>query len=58
MCSEKKFFVEIYEKYVDQKNHQMVTYTIGKAYDKKYTSQKYCFLAEEKISTSPPPPYI
>ena len=29
----KKFVVEIYEKYVDQKKHQMVTYIIGKAYD-------------------------
>ena len=34
MWSEKKFVVEIDEKYVDQKNHQMVTYIIGKAYDK------------------------
>ena len=40
MWAEKKFVVEINEKYVDQKNHQMVTYRyiIGKAYDKKYTS--------------------
>ena len=30
----KKFVVEIDEKYVDQKNHQMLTYIIGKAYDK------------------------
>ena len=34
MWSEKKFVVEIDEKYVDEKNHQMVTYIIGKAYDK------------------------
>ena len=34
MWSEKKFVVEIDENYVDQKNHQMVTYIIGKAYDK------------------------
>ena len=34
MWSEKKFVVEIDEKYVDQKKHQMVTYIIGKAYDK------------------------
>ena len=31
----KKFVVEIDEKYVDKKKHQMVTYIIGKAYDKK-----------------------
>ena len=36
MWAEKKFVVEIYEKYVDQKKHQMVTYIIGKAYDKKF----------------------
>ena len=36
MWAEKtKFFVEIDEKYVDQKKHQMVTYRIGKAHDKK-----------------------
>ena len=33
--SRKKIVVEIDEKYVDQKKHQMVTYIIGKAYDKK-----------------------
>ena len=32
----KKFVVEIDEKYVDQKKHQMVSYIIGKAYDKKF----------------------
>ena len=31
----KKFVFEIDEKYVDQKKHQMVTYIIGQAYDKK-----------------------
>ena len=31
----KKFVVEIDEKYVDKKKHQMVTYIIGKAHDKK-----------------------
>ena len=31
----KKFVVEMDEKYVDQKKHQMVTYIIGEAYDKK-----------------------
>ena len=31
----KKIVVEIDEKYVDQKKHQMLTYIIGKAYDKK-----------------------
>ena len=35
MGRKKKFVVEIDEKYVDQKKHQMVTYIIGKAYDKK-----------------------
>ena len=35
MWAEKKIVVEIYEKYVDQKNHQMLTYIIGKVYDKK-----------------------
>ena len=30
-----KFVVEIDENYVDQKKHQMVTYIIGKTYDKK-----------------------
>ena len=38
MWAEKKvniFFDEIDKKYVDQKNHQMLTYIIGKAYDKK-----------------------
>ena len=34
MWSEKKFVVEIDEKYFDQKKHQIVTYKIGKAYDK------------------------
>ena len=36
MSRKKKFVVEIDEKYVDQKKHQMVTYIIGKAYDKKF----------------------
>ena len=36
MGRKKKFVVEIYEKYVDQKKHQMVTYIIGKAYDEKF----------------------
>ena len=36
MGRKKQFVVEIDEKYVDQKKHQMVTYIIGKAYDKKY----------------------
>ena len=40
MWSEKKFVVEIDEKYVDQKKHQMVTYIIGKAYDKNIYSTK------------------
>ena len=37
----KKFVVEIDEKYVDQKKHQMVTYIIGKAYDKKFCDKTY-----------------
>ena len=51
----KQFVVEIDEKYVDQKKHQMVTYIIGKAYDKKYLrlnivgrwspKKKDCFLS-------------
>ena len=48
MWSEKKFVVEIGEKYVDQKNRQMVTYIIGKAYDKNiYFSSSTKF--EKKI---------
>ena len=35
MSAEKKFVVEIDKKYVDQKNHQMSTFIIGEAYDKK-----------------------
>ena len=35
MGRKKKFVVEIDEKYVDQINRQMLTYIIGKAYDKK-----------------------
>ena len=31
----RKFVVEIYEKYVDQKNHQMVTHILGKACNQK-----------------------
>ena len=57
----KKFVVEIDKKYVDQKKHQMVTYIIEKAYDKKYlrrnikkncrtliAKKKDCFLWEVK----------
>ena len=36
MWAEKKCVVEIDEKYVDKKKHQMVTYIIGKAYDNKF----------------------
>ena len=36
MSRKKKFVVEIDDKYVDQKKHQMVMYIIGKAYDKKF----------------------
>ena len=43
----KKFVVKIYEKYADQKKHQMVTYIIGKAYDEKFASNK---------NSRPPPP--
>ena len=35
MWAEKKIVVEIDEKYADQKKHQMLTYIIGEAYDKK-----------------------
>ena len=63
----KKFVVEIDEKYVDQKKHQMVTYIIGKAYIKNKLSdvdrqKKDCFLSEVKKSLQatktpqPPPP--
>ena len=41
----KKFVVEIYEKYVDQKKHQMVTYILGEAYDKnilRHNIKKNC----------------
>ena len=31
----RKFVVEIYEKYVDQKNNQMITHILGKACNKK-----------------------
>ena len=34
-AEKKKNVVEIDEKYVDQKNKQMLTYIVGKAYDKK-----------------------
>ena len=34
MWAEKKSVVEIYEKYVNQRKHEMLTYIIGKAYDK------------------------
>ena len=36
VSGKKKFFVEIDKKYVDQKKHKMVTYIIGKAYDKQF----------------------
>ena len=39
MGRKKKFVVEIDDKYVDLKKHQMVTYIIGKAYDKKILQQ-------------------
>ena len=63
MWGEKKFVVEIYEKHVEQKKHQMVTYIIEKAYDKKFirrnikkncrtliVKKKDCFLSEVKKS--------
>ena len=55
MWAEKKFVVEIDEKYVDQKSHQMliVTYIIGKAHDKKksflYTKNCRTFLAKKTL---------
>ena len=36
MGRKKKFVAEIDEKYVDQEKHQVVTYIIGKAYDKTF----------------------
>ena len=47
----KKFVVEIDEKYVDQKKHQMVTYIIGKAYDKKILRRKIvvCWSPKKKV---------
>ena len=48
MLAEKKFVVEIDEKCVDQKKHQMVTYIIGKAYNKKISQKKSCFSREVK----------
>ena len=65
MWAEKKFVVEIYEKYVDQKKHRMVTYIIGKAYDKKVLQRnikKNCrtLIAKKKslqaTKTLAPPP--
>ena len=62
MGRKKKFVVEIDEKYVDQKKDQMVTYRIGKAYDKKIlqlnikklsdvdSQKKDCFLSGVKKS--------
>ena len=60
----KNFVVEINEKYVDQKKHQIVTYIIGKAYGKniyfssstkikkkivrRSSQKKDCFFAEVK----------
>ena len=50
----KRFAVEIDERYVDQKKHQMVTYIIRKAYDKKCLRRnikKNCrtLIAQKKI---------
>ena len=41
MWAEKKFVVEIDEKYVDQKKHQMVTYIISLSIRKKISSTKH-----------------
>ena len=55
ICEQKKkFVVEIDEKYVDQKKHQMVAYIIGKAYDKKFlrhNMKKNCrtLIAKKKL---------
>ena len=74
MGRKKQFVVEIDEKYVDQKKHQMVPYIIGKAYDKKYLrlnivgrwspKKKDCFLLEvikkfaSNKNSSPPSRYL
>ena len=62
MGRKEKFVVEIDEKYVDQEKHQMVTYIIGKAYDRKFLqrsikqncrtlfAKKACFPPEVKKS--------
>ena len=58
MWAEKKFVVEIDEKYVDQEKHQMVTYIIGEAYDKKFLRQnikKNCRTLIAKKKTCFPP---
>ena len=60
MWAEKKFVVEIDEKYVDQKKHQMVTYIIGKAYDKKILQRniikkKLSDVDRQKKACFPPP---
>ena len=61
----KKFVVEIDEKYVDQKKHQLVTYIIGKVYDKIFfrrNIKKNCrtLIAKKKFASnknsSPPSP--
>ena len=66
MGKNKKFVVEIDEKYVDQRKHQVVTYIIGKAYDKKCLrrnikkklsdvdrQKKVC--KQQKLYSPPPP---
>ena len=54
----KKFVVEIDEKYVYQEKHQMVTYIIGKAYDKnilRRNIKKNCRTLIAKKKTCFPP---
>ena len=59
MWAKKKFVVEIDEKYVDQKNHQMLTY-ICSGYNKEVTSfdiQNITgLLVIEALVWWPPPP--
>ena len=50
MWQKKKFVVKIDEKYVDHKNHQMLTYIIGKAYDKKNIFNFFDETLKKKLS--------
>ena len=74
MGRKKKIVVEIDKKYVDQKKHQMVTYIIGKAYDRNVLQRNIKKkklsdvdrqkkevkkkFASSKNSSAPPPIYL